>query len=156
VFRKKFEKFLKDRRAVSDALVILLLIAIGAVVATGIGSVLLTKAPKQTAPVANIVIEPVTGGVIIRHEGGDMINVKDLKLVIYKYPEMENVNEETLPINGITTDIAPSGMFNAGDVIFRSIENAGTYEVDLIHIPTQTKIARNVVTVGSGSGGQQQ
>jgi FlaG/FlaF family flagellin (archaellin) len=150
VFRKKFEKFLKDGRAVSDALVILLLIAIGAVVAAGIGSVLLTKTPKQTAPVANIVIEPVTNGVIIRHEGGDMIDASDLKLVIYKYPNMEKVAEET-PLNKIDTDIAPSGMFNAGDVISRSIQNAGTYEVDLIHIPTQTKIARNVVTVGSSS-----
>jgi FlaG/FlaF family flagellin (archaellin) len=156
VFRKKFEKFLKDRRAVSDALVILLLIAIGAVVAAGIGSVLLTKAPKQTAPVANIVIEPVTGGVIIRHEGGDMINLKDLKLVIYEYSSMKKVNEETPSSDDVTTNIAPSDMFNAGDVIFRSIKDAGTYEVDLIHIPTQTKIARNVVTVGSGSGGQQQ
>ena len=148
MFRKKFEKFLKDGRAVSDALVILLLIAIGAVVATGIGAVLLTKTPKQTAPVASIVIEPVTGGVIIRHEGGDMINVTDLKFVVYRYPTMEKLKEET---PSITTDTNPSNMFNAGDVISIGGLNAGTYEVDLIHIPTQTKLAKQVVTVGSGS-----
>jgi FlaG/FlaF family flagellin (archaellin) len=147
VFRKKFEKFLKDRRAVSDALVILLLIAIGAVVAAGIGSVLLTKTPKQTAPVANIVIEPVTGGVIVRHEGGDMININDLKLVIYEYPSMRKVDEPTLS-DHFTTNVEPQTMFNAGDVISIGNLAAGTYEVDLIHIPTQTKIARNVVTVG--------
>jgi FlaG/FlaF family flagellin (archaellin) len=147
VFRKKFEKFLKDRRAVSDALVILLLIAIGAVVAAGIGSVLLTKTPKQTAPVANIVIEPATRGVIVRHEGGDMINVNDLKLVIYEYPSMRKVDEPTL-LDHFTTDVEPQTMFNAGDVISIGNLAAGTYEVDLIHIPTQTKIARNVVTVG--------
>jgi FlaG/FlaF family flagellin (archaellin) len=148
VFRKKFEKFLKDRRAVSDALVILLLIAIGAVVATGIGAVLLTKTPKQTAPVANIVIEPVTNGVIIRHEGGDMISVDDLRVVVYKYPSMEKVNAQPQFAADI---VPPNDVFNAGDIISIGNLAAGTYEVDLIHIPTQTKIARNVVTVGSSS-----
>jgi len=146
VFRKKFEKFLKDRRAVSDALVILLLIAVGAVVAAGIGAVLLAKAPKQTAPVANIVVEPVTAGVIIRHEGGDMIPANDLQVVVYKYPSMEKVDNAQTQL---VANIPPDNMFNAGDVISVSGLSAGTYEVDLIHIPTQTKIVKQVVTVGS-------
>jgi FlaG/FlaF family flagellin (archaellin) len=145
VFRKKFEKFLKDRRAVSDALVILLLIAVGAVVAAGIGSVLLTKTPKQTAPVANIVVDTVKGGVIIRHEGGDMIAIGDLRVVVYKYPSMEKVDAQPQFVVDI---VPPDDMFNAGDVISVSDLAAGTYEVDLIHIPTQTKLVKQVVTVG--------
>jgi hypothetical protein len=148
VFRKKFEKFLKDRRAVSDALVILLLIAVGAVVATGIGAVLLTKTPKQTTPVANIVIEPVTGGIKIRHEGGDSINASDIRLMIYNYPNMTAVSNDypkTLPTP--EPDVPPTGMFSTGDVVSVSL-SAGTYEVDLIYIPTQTKLVKQVVTVG--------
>ena len=158
MFRKKFEKFLKDRRAVSDALVILLLIAIGAVVATGIGAVLLTKTPKQTAPVANIVVEPVTGGVKIRHEGGDMIPVTDLQLAIYKYPEMTLVEKypqtlENLGFDKDNANVPPTDMFNAGDVVSVSNLGAGTYEVALIHIPTQTKLVKQVVTVGGSTAG---
>jgi FlaG/FlaF family flagellin (archaellin) len=150
VFRKKFEKFLKDRRAVSDALVILLLIAIGAVVAAGIGAVLLTKTPKQTAPVANIVIEPVTGGIKIKHEGGDSINAGDIKLMIYNYPSMTAAQgfDQPQPLsfnNGV--DVPPTNMFSTGDVVSVSL-SAGTYEVDLIYIPTQTKLVKQVVTVG--------
>ena len=147
MFRKKFEKFLKDRRAVSDALVILLLIAIGAVVAAGIGSVLLTKTPKQTTPVANIVIEPVTGGIKIRHEGGDSLNISDVRLMIYSYPSMAAVSgyPQTLPTP--EPDVPPTGMFSTGDVVSVSL-SAGTYEVDLIYIPTQTKLVKQVVTVG--------
>jgi len=160
VFRKKFEKFLKDRRAVSDALVILLLIAIGAVVATGIGAVLLTKTPKQTAPVANIVVEPVTGGVKIRHEGGDMIPAKDLQLAIYKYPDMtlEQGYPKTLETlfrdnANANANVPPGEMFNAGDVVSVPLNNLGTYEVALIHIPTQTKLVKQVVTVGGSTAG---
>ena len=151
MFRKKFEKFLKDRRAVSDALVILLLIAIGAVVAAGIGSVLLTKTPKQTTPVANIVIEPVTGGIKIRHEGGDSIAPSDIRLMIYNYPSMAEVSgyPQTLPTPN--PDVEPKNLFSAGDVVSVSL-SAGTYEVDLIYIPTQTKLAKQVVTVGGSSG----
>jgi hypothetical protein len=151
VFRKKFEKFLKDRRAVSDALVILLLIAIGAVVAAGIGSVLLTKTPKQTTPVANIVIEPVTGGIKIRHEGGDSIAPSDIKLMIYKYPSMDAVSSDyPKPLPTPNPDVDPKDLFSAGDVVSVSLD-PGTYEVDLIYIPTQTKLAKQVVTVGSSS-----
>jgi hypothetical protein len=146
VFRKKFEKFLKDRRAVSDALVILLLIAIGAVIAAGIGSVLLTKTPKQTTPVANIVIEPVTRGVIIRHEGGDSIAPSDIRLIIYNYPSMTLVSDKTLPTPN--PDVPPANLFSAGDVVSESNLDPGTYEVDLVYIPTQTKLAKQVVTVG--------
>jgi FlaG/FlaF family flagellin (archaellin) len=147
VFRKKFEKFLKDRRAVSDALVILLLIAIGAVVAAGIGAVLLTKTPKQTTPVANIVVEPVTGGIKIRHEGGDSINASDIRLMIYNYPNMTAVSNYPQTLPNIEPDVPPAGMFSTGDVVSVPL-SAGTYEVDLIYMPTQTKIVKQVVTVG--------
>jgi hypothetical protein len=147
VFRKKFEKFLKDRRAVSDALVILLLIAIGAVVAAGIGSVLLTKTPKQTTPVANIVIEPVTGGIKIRHEGGDSIAPSDIRLMIYNYPSMLKCLAILKLFRHPAPDVDPTNLFSAGDVVSVTLD-AGTYEVDLIYIPTQTKLAKQVVTVG--------
>ena len=147
MFRKKFEKFLKDRRAVSDALVILLLIAIGAVVAAGIGAVLLTKTPKQTAPVANIVVEPVTGGIKIRHEGGDSMNVSDIRLMIYSYPSMASVSGYPQTLPNPDPDISPTGMFSTGDIVSVTL-SAGTYEVDLIYMPTQTKLVKQVVTVG--------
>jgi FlaG/FlaF family flagellin (archaellin) len=148
VFRKKFEKFLKDRRAVSDALVILLLIAIGAVVAAGIGAVLLTKTPKQTTPVANIVIEPVTEGIKIRHEGGDSIAPSDIKLMIYSYPSMTAVSGYPQTLPKPEPDVDPKNLFSAGDVVSVSNLDPGTYEVDLIYIPTQTKLVKQVVTVG--------
>jgi len=146
MFRKKSGKFLKDRRGVSDALVMLLLLAVGAVVVAGIGSVLLAKAPKQTAPVANIAIDSVTGGIKIRHEGGDSIAPSDIRLVIYNYPSMTLVSNQTLP--NPNPDIPPANLFSSGDVVSVSL-NAGTYEVDLIYIPTQTKLVKQVVTVGS-------
>jgi FlaG/FlaF family flagellin (archaellin) len=148
VFRKKFEKFLKDRRAVSDALVILLLIAIGAVVAAGIGAVLLTKTPKQTAPTALVRIEATTDGVLIKHESGDSVPYSDVQVMVYEYPSMQKVNGYPAGLGSTTsrTEVDPNTMFNTGDV--RSISlSAGTYQVELIHIPTQQKIASQVVSV---------
>jgi FlaG/FlaF family flagellin (archaellin) len=148
VFRKKFEKFLKDRRAVSDALVILLLIAIGAVVAAGIGSVLLTKTPKQTAPSVLVRIEATTGGVLIKHEGGDSVPYSDVQVMVYNYPSMQNVSGYPASLNSATsrTEINPNTMFNTGDVRFITL-SAGTYQVELIHIPTQQKIASTIASV---------
>ena len=148
MFRKKFEKFLKDRRAVSDALVILLLIAIGAVVAAGIGSVLLTKTPKQTAPSVLVRIEATTGGVLIKHEGGDSVPYSDVQVMVYNYPSMQNVGGYPASLNSTTsrTEINPNTMFNTGDVRFITL-SAGTYQVELIHIPTQQKIASAIASV---------
>jgi FlaG/FlaF family flagellin (archaellin) len=148
VFRKKFEKFLKDRRAVSDALVILLLIAIGAVVAAGIGSVLLTKTPKQTAPSVLVRIEATTGGVLIKHEGGDSVPYSDVQVMVYEYPSMQNVNGYPAGLSSTTsrTEVNPDTMFNTGDVRFITL-SAGTYQVELIHIPTQQKIASAIAPV---------
>jgi FlaG/FlaF family flagellin (archaellin) len=150
VFRKKFEKFLKDRRAVSDALVILLLIAIGAVVAAGIGAVLLTKTPKQTAPNTLVNIKSTTGGVLIMHEGGDSMSYSDVQVMVYSYPSMQKVQNYPTALNSDTveprTEVDPNTMFNTGDVRFIQL-GAGTYQVELIYIPTQQKIASAIVTV---------
>jgi hypothetical protein len=150
VFRKKFEKFLKDRRAVSDALVILLLIAIGAVVATGIGAVLLTKTPKQTAPNALVNIKSTTGGVLIMHEGGDSMSYSDVQVIVYSYPSIEKLQDYPVALNSnpvqSRSEVDPDTMFNTGDVRYIQLE-AGTYQVELIYIPTQQKIASAVVTV---------
>jgi FlaG/FlaF family flagellin (archaellin) len=150
MFRKKSGKFLKDERAVSDALVMLLLLAVGAVVVAGIGSVLLTKAPKQTAPVASVTVVPTANGVLIKHEGGDSISYSDVQVMVYSYPSMTNVSNFPTGLNSTTvqsrTEVNPATMFNTGDVRYISL-SAGTYLVELIHTPTQQKIASNVVTV---------
>ncbi|MEG9194178.1 MAG: type IV pilin [Candidatus Methanoglobus sp.] len=143
--------FLKDRRAVSDALVMLLLLAVGAVVVAGIGSVLLTKAPKQTAPVASVAVVPTANGVLIKHEGGDSISYSDVQVMVYSYPSMQGVSNFPTVLNNTTvqsrTEVNPATMFNTGDVRFISLSTQGTYLVELIHTPTQQKIASEVVTV---------
>lgn len=146
------KRFLKDNRAVSDALVMLLLLAVGAVVVAGIGATLLSKAPKQTAPIATITVTAAPGSILIKHEGGDSIAYGDIQVLIYSYPamtavsgypdEMENLNDRS--------EIEPSELFNTGDV--RAAElSEGTYLVELIYVPTQTKIASAIVTVSSSS-----
>jgi len=144
------KSFLKDRRAVSDALVMLLLLAVGAVVVAGIGSVLLTKAPKQTAPVASVAVEPTANGVLIMHEGGDSISYSDVQVMVYSYPSMQSVSGYPTGLNSTTvqsrTEVNPAAMFNTGDVRYITL-SAGTYLVELIHAPTQQKIASATVTV---------
>jgi FlaG/FlaF family flagellin (archaellin) len=144
------KSFLKDNRAVSDALVMLLLLAVGAVVVAGIGSVLLTKAPKQTAPVASVAVVPTANGVLIKHEGGDSISYSDVQVMVYSYPSMQGVSDYPTGLNSATvqsrTEVNPATMFNTGDVRYISL-SAGTYLVELIHTPTQQKIASEVVTV---------
>ena len=140
---------MKDRRGVSDALVMLLLLALGAVVVAGIASVLMTKTPKQTAPIATISITPTQGNVLIKHEGGDSIAYTDIQVMVYSYPSMSAATGYPKTLNDAdqTTELNPDTLFNLGDVRALSDLDSGTYLVELLYIPTQTKIASTIVTV---------
>jgi hypothetical protein len=150
VRENRSKSFLKENKAVSDALVMLLLLAIGAVVVAGIGSVLLTKAPKQTAPVATITVQPTSGGIVIKHEGGEPVAYSDVQILIYNYPAMTLVSGYPAALNSTTitskAEVNPATMFNTGDARAATL-SAGTYQIELIHVPTQTKIASAVVAV---------
>ncbi len=151
--RNRFFAFLKDKRGVSDAFVMLLLLAIGAAVVAGIGAMLLTKAPKSTAPVASLAIYPLGSDVIVEHKSGDVIRFSEIRIVVYSYPEMSTVNGYPATASDISEkeDNPPENVFNAGDII--KIRNLGTgsYKIVLIHIPTGQTIAEQIVTVSESA-----
>jgi len=150
--RNRFFAFLKDKKGVSDAFVMLLLLAIGAAVVAGIGAMLLTKAPKSTAPVASLSIYPLGSDVIIEHKSGDVIRFSEIRIVAYNYPEMKTVdNYPTTADIPEKEDNPPRDVFNAGDVIKLRNLGTGSYKIVLIHIPTGQTIAEQVVTVSESA-----
>ena len=148
----RFFAFLKDKKGVSDAFVMLLLLAIGAAVVAGIGAMLLTKAPKSTAPVASLAIYPLGSDVIVEHKGGDVIRFSEIRIIAYSYPEMRTANG--YPATALDTekeDNPPEDVFNAGDIIKIGNLGTGSYKIALIHIPTGQTIAEQIVTVSESA-----
>lgn len=147
---KQMKKFLDDKRAISDAVAVLLFIAMAVVIAAVAGAFALSKTPEGSAPVAQLAIKGMDDSIIIDHMGGDAINPADLKVVLYDVSTGASKGNVTAP--KIDGDTEPANVFNGGDRIIidktdMSTLSEGQYTVRVVFIPLDQVIAENNVYV---------
>jgi len=143
----------KDRRAISDAVAVALLLTMAIVMAAAIGAVALSKAPTASAPVAQLSIHSSNGKIVIDHLGGDAIDPGDMRIVVYNLPS-GTVLDSPIDNPTIDTDVSPTGVFNVGDKIILDTTDLsnltdGQYTVKVIFVPLSKPIAESNVFVSS-------
>lgn len=148
------KKLVRDRRGLSDLMVVLLMLAIAVVVAAAVGAVVMSKAPSSTAPTASLVIKNIGSKILISHNGGDAISLGDLRIHLYEYPNMTYVSGYPMGVSGLAscpatnciTNPGGDGLLNNGDNIQLS-PGSGNYLVKVEYVPLGQTISEAFVTV---------
>jgi len=149
--KKRAGNFLRNERGISDAVAVLLFVAMVMAIAAVVGAAVLSKAPSGPTPVAQLHIYSSNGKIIIDHLGGDAINPADMRVIVYNLAD-GSVVDSPIDAPTIDTDVDPSGVFNAGDKIVIDTTDltslsAGQYTVRVIFLPLSKSIAENNVFV---------
>ncbi len=163
-------KWLRDKKAVSPVIGVILMVAITVILAAVIASFVFglgSKAPKS-APQAQLAVEDNTSVTlssstgnqtvfILEHNGGEDIVLSDLKIIV-EYAS-NGTSYDTLTWNtdhfagsNLVSSTVSNGVFSAGDKInFNEATgktvNQGTYRVRILHIPSNQFIFDGQVTV---------
>ena len=163
-----FEGFVKDENAISQIVVVALLIAVAlvgvAVIASFMGGLMtFNKMPEAQFKIADhpdVVTATGAKAFVVRHLGGDRINFNDIILVVYdsnKNVLFNNVVDPTDTTNFTVNQLSSPGysdsFFEGGEQIAASntvlgaTPAAGTYEIVLYYKPTMQPMADQEVMI---------
>ena len=166
------ENFVREEKAVSPVIGVILMVAITVILAAVIASFVFglgAKAPKS-APQAQLTLADASGSLDdtragddvfkLSHEGGEPIRCDEVKILVYysngtQFDTLSYSNHQfsgTYLVNVSPTNALNDDIFEAGEVIiFEENTNhnvtAGTYQVKILHTISNNFILSGQVTV---------
>ena len=140
---KKWLNIRRDEKAVSPVIGVILMVAITVILAAVIASFVFgigSKAPK-TAPTVQFTASANSSAIVITDTGGQIVNGKDLKLMIYYASNMTvyKVVDPFTPNKGT--------YWHAGNYSIISPVPKDTYKLTIIYKPANQEVFTAEVTV---------
>ena len=138
--KQQLKAILDDDRGVSPVIGVILMVAITVILAAVIGAFVLNLGGDlEQAPQAQLSVEvnDAANGVILTHNGGDALNVDDLRIA---------GDLSTGPFTGLS-GYASGDQFSVGDEAQLGGSSGNEYTVRIIHEPSDSILVEGTVSV---------
>jgi flagellin-like protein len=159
----KIGKLNKNEEGVSPVIGVILMVAITVILAAVIAAFVFGMGPPESGPTASLAISDHTdalpaaasadhGLIVVQHRGGDSITLSEFKIGV-KGPRENTYTDCAILVGGSDIYYAGlSGAFIVGDELLittdtKTSSDTGTYNVQVIHVPTSTFLLDTQVQV---------